>query len=338
LVLTPVAALPVSVVLLGQPSNNVTPPDPCIQFNPQPMLSQVLSGTGSATNTPVLWNGHFTEQLQEPTSGTPGVAPNAWLVDVVYNLNGQLPTVNGGTGVCNGLFNVSGTARETLTPVDASGHPLASAQVWVSNDSISSRMTVLPTAQANPVANNFTFTTDTVVHQTLTPLVATVVTTPTPQSWTATVTSHATGAITEELVVPAASATDQINGSISLQDQINATLSPVVPAGSTIPVTQPWQIGATFDGSGTFSEPLPTVTTAIVVEPSGTLELTGSLSETITPPGSTLTTLLNSSVAASVSFWATSNPSPTPTPVPMPAPAPAPSPAPTPNPLIAPLL
>ena len=100
-------------------------------------------------------------------------------------------------------------------------------------------------------------------------------------------------------MAPTASAIKSL-GSISLQDQINATLSPVVPAGSTIPVTQPWQISATFDGSGTFSEPLPTATTAIVVGPTGTLGLTGSLSEAVTPPGSTLTTLLNSSVAASV--------------------------------------
>ena len=170
-------------VLLGHPSN-ATPPDPSIQFNPQPMLSQLLSGSGSATNAPVHWNGHFTEQLKEPTSGTSVVAPNAWLVDVVYNLNEQpSPTPAPVVVVKGGYdFNVGGTARETLTPVDASGHPIASAQIWVSNDSIFAHMVVLPSSQANPVANNFKFTTDTVVHQTLTPLAATVVTTLTPQS------------------------------------------------------------------------------------------------------------------------------------------------------------
>jgi hypothetical protein len=334
LVLSSVAALPVSVVLLGQPSNNVSPPeppDPCIQFNPQPILSQLASSaTGNPANTPVHWNGHFTEQLREPTADTSVAAPNAWLVDVVYSLNEQpsptpvpLVVVKGGYN-----FTIGGTARETLTPVDASGHPIASAQVWVSNDNILSHMVVLPSSQANPVANNFVFTTDTTITQTLTPLAATVVTTLTPQSWIATMTTHATGTILEEFVSSAASATDQITGSISLQDQIKATLSPVVPAGSTIPVTRPWQISAEFDGSGTFSEPLlPTATTAIVMWPSGTLGLTGSLSETITPPGSTVTTLLHNFVSANVLFWATQNPSPTPTADPSPAPTSDPLPA-----------
>lgn len=126
--------------------------------------------------------------------------------------------------------------------------------------------------------------------------------------------------LSSPIAVSAASAilspqSGQITGSISMQDQINATLSPAIPVGSTIPVTRPWQISAEFDGSGTFSEPLPpTASTAIVMWPSGTLGLTGSLTEAITPPGTTVTTVLHSFVAANVSFWATQNPSPTPTP------------------------
>ena len=60
LVLAPVAALPVSVVLLGSPTTGATPPDPCIQLNPQPILSASLQ-SGS---TSLSWQGHFTEQLR----------------------------------------------------------------------------------------------------------------------------------------------------------------------------------------------------------------------------------------------------------------------------------
>ncbi len=313
LVLAPVAALPVSVVLLSSPSGSATPPDPCIQFNPQPILSEVLlSGAGATSSMPVRWQGHFTEQLLEPfstaaspTPGTSVAAPAGWLVDGVYNLNGQLPADNAGV-----IFDVSGTARETLTPVDASGQPISTAQSWVSTDKINWHFSFSGYFQF-PSAT-FRFTSDTTINQTLTPIAATAVTT--PQSWIATMTSHATGTI-REVFSPAADPTvsPQIKGSISLQDQINATLSPAVPPDSTVPVTEPWQISATFIGSGDFNETLsPPATTAIVAgPPSGTLGLTGTLSETITPPGTTVTLLLKSPVVASVSFWATPDPSAT---------------------------
>ena len=206
------------------------------------------------------------------------------------------------------MIDMQGTAREILTPLNASGTPISTAQTWVSTDQIDCRFsvsgnTLLPSA-------TFKFTTDTAINQLLTPVAA--ATAISPRSWTSTITSHATGTITET-VASASPQAGQIKGSISLDDQINATLSPVTPVGSAIPVSAPWQISADFKGAGNFDETLsPTATTALVAGPSGILGLTGSLSETITPPGSSVTTSLNSLVLANVSFWATPNPSATP--------------------------
>ncbi len=303
LVLAPVAALPVSVVLLGSPASSATPPDPCIQLNPQPMLSASLQSAASGMS--LSWQGHFTEQLREPsaTAATSVASPAAWLVDVVYSLN-ELPVATAGA-----MFEMSGSAREILTPLDASGNALATAKSWVSTDKIDSRFTVLGNLQLP--SSTFKFTTDTSINQVLTPLATTAVTT--LQSWNSTIISHAMGMLTETFV-PAADPTvsPQIKGNISLDDQINATLSPATPPGSLMPVSAPWRIGADFKGSGTFDETLsPTATTAVVAGPSGTLGLTGSLSETITPPGSSVTTTLNSLVLANVSFWAAPDPSST---------------------------
>ncbi|MGA2256326.1 MAG: hypothetical protein ABSG53_16880, partial [Thermoguttaceae bacterium] len=175
--LTSVAALPFSIVLLDHSSNSTEPPDPCIQFSPQPLVSAATS------NTPIHWQGHFSERLQD-SSPTPASAPAAWLVDVVYNLKqGLSPTpvppiiVKGGYN-----FYVSGTAVETLIPLSASGNPIAAAQVWVSKDSIQSEVMVFPSIAMNPVANSFMFSTDTTIKQVMSPLAAAATTT---QSWIA---------------------------------------------------------------------------------------------------------------------------------------------------------
>ena len=301
LVLAPVAALPVSVILLGSPSSSVTPPDPCIQLNPQPILSE-LAQPGVA-NTPLSWQGHFTEQLREPsaTAASSVATPAAWLVDVVYSLK-ELPVTTPGA-----MFDMKGTAREILTPLDASGNAISTAQTWVSTDKIDSRFTVAGNALLP--TTTFKFTTDTAINQLLTPVAATALTT--LQSWTSTIMSHATGTITETLASASPQA-GQIKGSISLQNHIDATMSPAIPPGSMMPVPAPWQISADFKGSGDFSENLsPTATTTVVAGPTGILGLKGSLSETITPPGSTVTTTLNSLVVANVSFWTAPDPSPT---------------------------
>jgi hypothetical protein len=230
--------------------------------------------------------------------------PAAWLVDVVYSLS-QQPTAISAAGA---MMDMQGTAREILTPLDASGNPISTAQTWVSTDKIDSRFTVAGNALLP--STTFAFTTDTAINQLLTPLAATAAIV--PQSWTSTIMSHATGTITET-IASASPQAGQINGSISLDDQINATLSPVTPVGSAISVLAPWQISADFKGAGNFDEMLsPTVTTAVAAGPTGTLGLTGSLTEMVTPPGTTLTVLLNSPVVANVSFWATPDPSATP--------------------------
>jgi hypothetical protein len=224
-------------------------------------------------------------------------------VDVVYNLS-QQPTAANAAGA---MIDMKGTAREVLTPLDASGNAISTAQSWVSTDKIDLRFTVAGNALLP--STTFVFTTDTAINQLLTPVAATAAIS--PQSWTSTITSHATGTITETLASASPQA-GQIKGNISLQEHIDATLSPAIPSGSTIPVVAPWQISADFKGAGNFDERLsPTATTAVVAGPSGTLGLSGSLTEMVTPPGTTLTLLLNSPVVASVSFWATPDPSST---------------------------
>ena len=69
--LTAIAApLPCSVVLLNPTVTNVLPPDPSIQFSPQPLVSAAASGAV------VHWQGHFSESVVESpsaaVSGRPG--------------------------------------------------------------------------------------------------------------------------------------------------------------------------------------------------------------------------------------------------------------------------
>jgi len=228
--------------------------------------------------------------------------PAAWLVDVVYSLK-ELPVTTPGA-----MIHMNGTAREILTPVDTSGNPISTTRTWISTDTIDSRFTIAGNVLLP--STTFTFTTDTAINQLLTPVAATAAIS--PQSWTSTILSHATGMITETFVSVNPSASPQITGSISLQDHIDATLSPAILPGSMMPIPAPWQISADFKGAGDFSENLsPTVTTTVAVGPTGVLGLKGSLSETITPPGSSVTTTLNTLVAADVSFWPAPDPSAT---------------------------
>ena len=275
--LSSVAALPLSIVLLDQPASSALPPDPCIQFSPQPLV------TAATIGTPIHWQGSFTERLQD-SSPTAASAPTAWLVDVVYNLNEKpspipvpLVIVKGGYD-----FYLSGTATETLTPLGPSGNPIASAQSWVSKDSIQSQVIVLPSPLMNPVANSFTFSTDTTTTQTMTRLAATTAI----PSWIANTTTLATGGITEPSLE---------SGTFSLNEQINQTLSPF-----SAPILIPdWTISAKFVGSGTFQKTLPPTGTTL---PSDTLAFTGALTGTITLPSGSLTQLLNSQVKASVVY------------------------------------
>jgi hypothetical protein len=287
--LASVAPLPFSVALLGNAS--LGPPDPCIQFNPQPLVS------AAATNAAIQWKGQFSEKLQEssPSTAVSTAAPAAWLVDVIYNLNQQPSPLPVPMFIVKGSYNfyVSGTAKETLTPLNASGSPLASAQAWVSNDSIQSQVTVLPTIQASPVANTYTFSTDTTIQQTLTLLAAAAAAPTTAQSWIANTTTLATGTITE--------APSLTSGTLSLNEQIHQTLSPL----SAKVVGPAWTISAQFAGGGTFQEALPATAAAL---PSGTLALTGVLTGTVSPPKGSLlpTQSLNSRITVCVLFSPTS--------------------------------
>jgi hypothetical protein len=259
------STLPISVVLTPQSSG--FPPDPCIQFNPLPSLA--------ATNSfAVRWQGSFTEVLKETPATTPAT-PAAWAVDVVYNLSqqpspGPMPMyiIRGGR-----TFFIGGTVTETLTPLDASGNPIASGEVWVSKDTISSSVVLFPSMAMNPVANSYLFTTHTTIRQTLTPSVATTAT----ASWTASTVTSTTGTV------------DSTLGTISLTENINQSLSPV----SATVVASGWTISAEFVGSGTFNSATAT---------SETMQMTGKLTGTISPPKGSLAPvqLLNSQVTASV--------------------------------------
>ncbi len=287
MLLTSITALPFSVVLLDQTSSGL-PPDPCIQFTPQPPIAAATS------NTPVQWKGHFSERLRD-SSPTTAAAPTAWMVDVVYSLKqGPSPypvplfIVKGGYN-----FYVSGTATETLIPLSASGSPIASAQAWVSKDNIQSQVMVLPSMGMNPVANTFTFTTNTTIRQTMTPLVPAATAPTTLPSWSADTTTHTTGSITE--------APSYTSGTYSLNEQINQTLSPV----SATVLSPAWTISAQFAGSGTFQEALPPKASTAA---SDMLTLNGALTGTLSPPKGSLlpTQMLNSQVQATVAFWPTS--------------------------------
>jgi len=275
--LTSVAALPFSIVLLDRTSSDL-PPDPCIQFSPQPLVAAATS------KMPIQWKGHFSERLQD-SSPTVTFEPTAWLVDVVYNLNQEpsptpLPPIRYG----GYSFFVSGTAIETLTPLSPSGNPIATAQVWVSKDSIQSEVMVFPSNAMNPVANNFTFTTDTTIRQAMSPLAAAATTT---RGWIANTTTDTTGTIIE--------APSFLSGTISLTEQIDQTLS----QANTTALSPTWTINAKFVGGGNFQETLPPIAV-----PSGTLELTGALTGTVSPPKGSLlpTQLIDSQVKASVFF------------------------------------
>jgi hypothetical protein len=287
--------LRVSVALLNQPSGNGLPPDPVVQFCPQPTIAAATAG---AT---IQWQGHFSERLQEsPLASGTSAAPVAWLVDVVYSLMGQPVASPAAAVIAKGgpvasspsnTFTVTGTARETLTPLNAAGNPVASGQVWASNDTISSRIVVSPSTQMNPVANNFTFTTDTSIKQVMTPLVAMAGATTTLPSWIANTTTHTTGTITE-----AASLT---SGTLSFQEQISQTLSPLT--SNTAIVVGGWTINAELDGGGTFQNaPTPAGASS-----NATLAIAGTLTETLSPPGSGPTQLLSSKVTANVVFLPT---------------------------------
>jgi hypothetical protein len=276
------------------------PPDPCIQFSPQPLLSAVTS------NALVEWQGQFSERLQNsPAAASTGAtaATSAWLVNVVYSLHQELTpspvpvvVVKGGDS-----FYVTGTATETLTPLNASGNPIAAGQVWVSTDSIQSQVTVAPSMAANAVANSFTFSTDTTVTQTIKPVVAVASTAPTAPSWIANTTNTTTGTLVE--------APSYLSGTISLNEQIKQTLAPV-----TATVAGPvWTVSAQFVGSGDFQETRATATSTLTsAMPGGTLDVAGTLTGTISPPSGSLspTEKLDSKVTASVVFSPTLLPVP----------------------------
>lgn len=277
--LSTVAPLPSSVVLLGQ--TGALPPDPSIQFSPQPMVAAATSDTA------VHWQGHATERLVEAPAARAPIA--AWLVDMVYNLNGK-PTPTPTPGATpTWSFDVSGTARETLTPLNAAGNPIAAAPTWVSNENITMHMVISPSLLATPVANSFAFTTDSTIKQTLTPLVPVAGATILP-SWIASTTTHTTGRITSPLSTA---------GTLSFQEHINQRLTPARATSSTAS----WTVAAEFDAAGSFKE-VPPVAAAVSRLPSGTLSLTGALTGSISPPpGMGIPTQkINRHVTANVAF------------------------------------
>jgi hypothetical protein len=269
MMLAPVAALPFSVALLGQQAG--FPPDPCIQFNPQPALSAALTATA------FKWHGGFTEKLQETPAATGSTTTSTtWRVDVTYNLNVQpkpvpLPMiiVVGGHGAWECVYSLSGTARETLTPLDTSGNPVAGAQVWVSTDTISGhgQVTYVQTPAANPVAsNNFTFSTQTTIKQTMALSGATAAVV-----WTANTTTTTAGTIVQ---MPSQT-------TISFKEQIGQAFS----AGATATAGPAWTVSAELDGTETLP---PAATVSPPAAPSGSWGVSATLSGTLSPPSGSL--------------------------------------------------
>ena len=139
----------------------------------------------------------------------------------------------------------------------------------------------------NPVANSYNFTTDTAIKQTLTPLALTASAPTLLKSWIAKTTTHTTGTV----VAPTLA-----SGTISMQEQIKQTLSPV---SSTASVAA-WTIDAEFDAVGSFQlKPSPT---AMLSPQTGLLTLKGELKGSISPPPGTeiLTQKIDNLVTAEV--------------------------------------
>ena len=158
----------------------------------------------------------------------------------------------------------------------------------------------------NPVANNFAFTTDETVKQILTSAKTTTGSVTNLQSWSVNTTDHATGT----LIAP-----KLVSGTIAVQEQIKQTLSPLSTV--TTIVAAPWTIDAKFDGSGTF-QLAPQPTAASTALPSGTLEIKGQLTGTISPPTGTAlpTQLLDRELTANITFTPTLTPTPPTSPTP----------------------
>jgi hypothetical protein len=295
--LTAISPLPCSVVLLNQMAGNALPPDPCIQFSPQPIVA------AAASNAVVHWQGRFSESVVEsPTAAASSTVPAAWLVNTVYNLNGQPATTPTSTGTPGTTYNVTGTATETLTPLNAAGNIVATSQIWVSNEAISSVIVVSPSSQANPVANSFAFTTDTTINQKLAPLATTAGATNSPV-WIANTVTDTTGIVTAPLLSA---------GTLSFQEKIHQTLV----SASALDTTVGWTVDAEFDAAGSYRAGLvvPVAATNALAGPVGSLSLTGTLTGSVSPPAGMgmPTQLFSDKVTANVTFVPTLTPIPVP--------------------------
>jgi hypothetical protein len=89
------------------------------------------------------------------------------------------------------------------------------------------------------------------------------------------------------------------SGTLSFQEQINQTLSPLKSSAAI--VAGGWTINAELDGGGTFQN-APTTTGA---SSNASLAIAGTLTGTLSPPGSGPTQLLSSKVTANVVFLPT---------------------------------
>lgn len=272
-VLAPVTALPFSLILTKPPFSSTEPPDPCIQFNPQPVVSAGLS------NAPFTWQGRFSEILKEPSGSA---APARWLVDVVYDLSGQ-PTavaipqfiIQGGQPAWDYAYNLTGTVTETLTPADAAGHAVALAQAWSCTDTIASSHTFISRSMLPHVGNTFSFTTATTFTQVLQPAATAAPATTTPSlTWNGNTTVDTTGTIKES--------SSAASGSLSFKEKIGQNLT---PSSQPQIVGLAWAIQAELDGSGTFRDTLSTASQdGTVSAPEGTMTINGRLKGTIVNP------------------------------------------------------
>ncbi len=225
------------------------PPDAVIQFSPQPLISLA---SGSA---PLAWQGQFSEQLHDsPPPGATAGTPTAWLVSVVFNLKATptqppalSPTVVAGIGpvTLSFAYAISGSATETLTPLDPSGNPIPNGQVWIGDNSIQSCGSFVPSIPLDPLnssASTFEFSTVTTNTQTMTPLATSRQAQAALPLWIATTTNHTTGTIVEAAALT--------SGTFSQTEQVSQKLLEVTTSPPAI--SGPWTVTAQFAAAGSF--------------------------------------------------------------------------------------
>jgi hypothetical protein len=181
---------------------------------------------------------------------------------MTYDLTGTVTETVSSTGVYSATFTLSGTLTEVLQPPGFVGQP-----AWSIATTISEQGSV---AEPTLAAAVFKLQADLVQNQK--PVISTTGLTP----WVIRSTSGSSGTFYLNTVGPAPTTP------FNVSNQINESLTPVTPPGSTPPLPTRISANSTQTGSVTETVSLPGPVDGRTV--SGTTDYQEKLSETIIPP------------------------------------------------------